>query len=308
MQGSNPAGITIFRIGVTAAHLTLTQEDVVQIHDPEPQHSPVVQMANTPDCLSGDRGFESRRGCHLASSSNRQGRQALNLVMLSSTLTEVTKNHRDAQSIIGFPWHRLRRGPISLRGGMEYTAGLSQDAARIEGSTPSAGTNRNARVLELADGPGSNPGARKGVRDRSPLLAPHTELWFHSQVERHLVATQETTVRFSLEPPCGTMPDGSGTSFESCGQQKCCGDRHLCSAPLLQSWQNGNAPAWKAEAGSRGPRRFNFFRLRHTCWVIPDGSGTGLESRGRQNCRGDRHLRPAPSIWSDTLTGKGPPC
>ena len=72
MQGSNPAGITIFRIGVTAAHLTLTQEVVVQIHDPEPQHSPVVQMANAPDCLSGDRGFESRRGCHLASSSNRQ--------------------------------------------------------------------------------------------------------------------------------------------------------------------------------------------------------------------------------------------
>ena len=66
MQGSNPAGITIFRIGVMEAHLTLTQEIVVQIHDPEPQYSPVVQMANTPDCLSGDRGFESRRGCHTA--------------------------------------------------------------------------------------------------------------------------------------------------------------------------------------------------------------------------------------------------
>ena len=36
MLGSNPAGITIFRIGVTAARLTLTQEAVVQIHDPEP--------------------------------------------------------------------------------------------------------------------------------------------------------------------------------------------------------------------------------------------------------------------------------
>ena len=121
MLGSNPAGITIFRIGVTAARLTLTQEVVVQIHDLEPQHSPVVQMANAPDCLSGDCGFESRRGCHLASSSNRQGRQTLNLVMLSSSLTEVTKNHRDAQPVIGFPWRRLRRGLISLRGGIGNT-------------------------------------------------------------------------------------------------------------------------------------------------------------------------------------------
>ena len=145
-----------------------------------PRYSSVVKLVIMPDCLSGDRGFESRRGCHLASSSNRQGRQTLNLVMLSSSLTEVTKNHRDAQPVIGFPWHRLRRSPISLRGGMEYTAGLSPDVARNEGSTPSAGTNRNARVLELADGPGSNPGARKGVRNRSPPLAPHTELWFHS--------------------------------------------------------------------------------------------------------------------------------
>ena len=63
------------------ARLTLTQEAVVRIHDPEPymgliqrqyvglqnrslwfestgpcQYSPVVQMANAPDCLSGDRG------------------------------------------------------------------------------------------------------------------------------------------------------------------------------------------------------------------------------------------------------------
>ena len=36
MLGSNPAGITIFRIGVMVARLTLIQEVVVQIHDPEP--------------------------------------------------------------------------------------------------------------------------------------------------------------------------------------------------------------------------------------------------------------------------------
>ena len=36
MPGSNPAGITINRIGVTAARLTLTQEVVVRIHDPVP--------------------------------------------------------------------------------------------------------------------------------------------------------------------------------------------------------------------------------------------------------------------------------
>ena len=78
------------RIGVMAARLNLTQEVVVQFHDPEPYgshttvvcrspkpvivvqihrpvpYSSVVKMAITPDCLSGDRGFESRRSCHLA--------------------------------------------------------------------------------------------------------------------------------------------------------------------------------------------------------------------------------------------------
>ena len=48
-----------------AARLTLTQAVVVQVHDPEPTYSPVVQMANAPDCLSGDRGFDSRRNLHL---------------------------------------------------------------------------------------------------------------------------------------------------------------------------------------------------------------------------------------------------
>ena len=174
MLGSNPAGITIFRIGVTAARLTLTQEVVVQIHDSEPYgphttvvcrspkpvivvqihrpvpktpvglvvstcflsktvrvripvrasliQSPVVQMANTPDCLSGDRGFESRRGCHLVPSSNRLGRQPLKLVML--------------------------------------------------GSNP-AGITRYARVAELEDASGSSPDAQQGLRVRSPPRVPY---------------------------------------------------------------------------------------------------------------------------------------
>ena len=84
------------------------------------------------------------------------------------------------------------------------------------------------------------------------------------------------------------------------------------STPLfranLQCCQSGNGPAWKVEARLRNLRRFNSFTLRQICWVIPDGSGTGLENRGRQHCRGDRHLLPAPSTWSDILTGKEPPC
>lgn len=40
MPGSNPAERSKYRTGVTAAHLTLTQEDVVQIHGSVPQYSP----------------------------------------------------------------------------------------------------------------------------------------------------------------------------------------------------------------------------------------------------------------------------
>ena len=129
MPGSNPAGITIFRIGVTAARLTLTQEVVVQIHDPEPNtgliqsavlrspkpsivvrihrpvppYSPVVQLVNAPDRLSGDRGFESRRGCHTVPSSNRKGRQPLKLVMPGSNPAGITKNHRECAAGQSFP-------------------------------------------------------------------------------------------------------------------------------------------------------------------------------------------------------------
>ena len=118
-----------------AAHLTLNQGAVVQIHDPEPymgliqrqyvglqnrslwfestgpchKYSPVVQMANTPDGLSGDRGFESRRGCHKAPWSNRPGRQSPKLVMMSSSLTGVTRITGQAQLAVSFPWNQLRR-------------------------------------------------------------------------------------------------------------------------------------------------------------------------------------------------------
>ncbi len=40
MQGSNPVGITIYRIGVTPARPALTQAVVVQIHDSVPSYSP----------------------------------------------------------------------------------------------------------------------------------------------------------------------------------------------------------------------------------------------------------------------------
>ena len=61
---NTPTARTAYRAGVTAARLTLTQAVVVQIHDPVPGYSPVVQLVNAPDRLSGDRGFKSRRGCH----------------------------------------------------------------------------------------------------------------------------------------------------------------------------------------------------------------------------------------------------
>ncbi len=140
MPGSNPAGITIFRIGVTAARLTLTQAVVVQIHDPEPQYSPVVQMANAPDCLSGDCGFESRRGCHTVPSSNRKGRQPLKLVMQGSNPAGITKNHRECAAGQSFPESAAQGLQNTCVVEMEYTSGLSPAAERIKGSTPFAGT------------------------------------------------------------------------------------------------------------------------------------------------------------------------
>ena len=44
-------------------------------------YSSVVKMAITPDCLSGDRGFEPRRSCQTVPSTNRTGHRAFNPVM-----------------------------------------------------------------------------------------------------------------------------------------------------------------------------------------------------------------------------------
>ena len=155
---------------------------MVRIHRPVPKYSPVVQMVNAPDCRSGDRGFKSRRGCHMAPSSNRQGRRLLKPVMLSSSLTGVTRELR-----------------ICAAGQRFSEAGCAE------------------------------PGRR---------------------------------------------------------------NRNICSTSVL-----------KLEMCM-----FSSLILHQRCWVIPDGSGTGPENRGRRQCRGDRHLRPAPSIRSDILTGKEPPC
>ena len=62
MLGSNPAGITIFRIGVTAAHLILTQAVVVQIHDSEP-YMGLIQRQYA-GLQNRSLWFESTDPCH----------------------------------------------------------------------------------------------------------------------------------------------------------------------------------------------------------------------------------------------------
>ena len=63
MLGSNPAGITIFRIGVMVARLTLTQEVVVQIHDPEP-YMGLIQRQYA-GLQNRSLWFESTGPCHI---------------------------------------------------------------------------------------------------------------------------------------------------------------------------------------------------------------------------------------------------
>ena len=53
----------MYRIGVTAARLALTQEVVVQIHDPVP-YGPLVKKEKTPAPQAGGVEFESHRGHH----------------------------------------------------------------------------------------------------------------------------------------------------------------------------------------------------------------------------------------------------
>lgn len=64
MPGSNPAGITIYRIGVTAARLTLTQAVEVQTLDPVPIFGCVVQQRRISACHAEGRGFKPRHSRH----------------------------------------------------------------------------------------------------------------------------------------------------------------------------------------------------------------------------------------------------
>ena len=163
-----------------------------------------------------------------------------------------------------------------------------------------------ARVTELVYVSGSNPDAERRV---SSTLTSRTT-YRTGVMGARLALTQEDEDR-----NLGAVPNNLRNNAGRLRRQF----RKLWAAEMLwgstplfranlQFCQSGNGLAWKAGARLKSLRRFNSFTLRHICWVIPDGSGTGLENRGQQECRGDRHLLPAPSIWSDTLTGKGPPC
>ena len=62
-RGSNPWFGAIYGSHTTVVCRSPKPIIVVRIHRPVP-YSSVVKMAITPDCLSGDRGFEPRRNCH----------------------------------------------------------------------------------------------------------------------------------------------------------------------------------------------------------------------------------------------------
>ena len=164
-----------------------------------------------------------------------------------------------------------------------------------------------ARVTELVYVSGSNPDAYGHV---SSNLTSRTT-YRTGVMGARLALTQEDEDR-NLGAVPNNLRNNAGRLRHQFRKLRVA-ERSWGSAPPpgaknhLQCCQSGNGSAWKAGARLRGLRRFNSFTLRHICWVIPDGSGTGLENRGRQGCRGDRHLLPAPLIWSDTLTGKGPP-
>lgn len=125
MPGSNPAGITIYRIGVTSARLTLTQAVEVQILDPvptirlcssaekniclsrrrprvqvpsQPPYGSLVKMVKTPASQAGSVGFKSHRSHQYARMVERQTRRFQVPVLInehvSSNLTLCTNTHK----------------------------------------------------------------------------------------------------------------------------------------------------------------------------------------------------------------------
>ena len=170
MRGSNPAGITIW--GRSSA-------------------------GRAPALQAGGRGSESLRFHQMASSSNWQGRQSLKLVRMSSNLTEVTKNHRSCAAGHQLPMEPAARGRYACVVELEYTSGLSQAAARLEGSSPSAGTMRKWRKRQTRQAQALVPtGMRVQISPCAPQIClmksagadtgPENRGWLRGHGDQHL--------------------------------------------------------------------------------------------------------------------------
>ena len=89
-------------------------------------------------------------------------------------------------------------------------------------------------------------------------------------------------VQHRPHPICWMMPTGVGTSLENCGQQKCCGDRHLLPAPIRSVARVVMGPLGKRKPGLE-VREGPIPSRCAICFVMPDGSGRCFESRGCPN-------------------------